>query len=483
MRKILSNPVLIFSVIAPLVLGYFYLAHEVDPKFERLGRALAVAMINSLTLFVVAWFFSGTELLKILFISNKDRPSDQSISTPLIIVIFSLLYLLNLQLLQLIVAHSEQTVLDRGFIVILLAALFLKAHQSIIICCFAFFIRLGFYFYHDPQQLPLLSNPRVLLEYDWLIIYPGIVAILAAFLTGLLCRYYFINQKAVTISPWIGFTLAMIIEPIYLGALLKQTDIEFVTLVLTTETVPNIVALGGTMTVLLYMLHGLHADLERSQNKKAELAVLQENLRYLRVQMNPHFLFNTLNTISHFISEKPAYAKELLLDFSDMFRHVVHDETLLVSFEKELEFVKMYVGLEMARLGGRLSIKYDVDESALPIQIPTLTLQPLVENAIKHGFSETHQKIELKFACLVQEDKLVIKILDNGKGMSDPIQINKGEGIGLKNIRKRLHLLYDDEAKIHIQSVLGEGSRVTVVIPRKISMRHMVEAKITDAPE
>jgi two-component system sensor histidine kinase YesM len=107
----------------------------------------------------------------------------------------------------------------------------------------------------------------------------------------------------------------------------------------------------------------------------------------------------------------------------------------------------------------------------------------LVENAIKHGFSETHQKIELKFACLVQEDKLVIKILDNGQGMSDPMQINKGEGIGLKNIRKRLHLLYNNEAKIHIQSILGEGTRVTVVIPRKISMRHMVEAKITDGPE
>lgn len=470
MRKYLVNPVIILSVAAPLVLLYFYLAHEVDPNFERLGKAMEVAMINSLTLFVVAWFFSGTGLLKILFIRSKAEVLDNPVSTPLIILIFALLYLLNLQLLQLIVAHNEQTMLDRGFIVVLVAALFLKGKQSTVICCLALIIRLGFYLYHDPSQLSLLSQPNALWEYDWLIFYPGVIALLAAFLTGFLCRIYFINKEADTISPLVGFTLAMIIEPIYLGALLKQTDIGFVTLVLTTETVPNIVALGGTMTVLLYMLHGLHADMERSRDKKAELAILQENLRYLRVQMNPHFLFNTLNTISHFISEKPAYAKELLLDFSDMFRHVVHDETLLVPLEKELEFIKMYLSLEKARLGSRLSVNYKIDPDSLSMQIPILTLQPLIENAIKHGRSEAKEQIEILLSCVVQDDKLVFKVIDNGKGMESSAQLEKGQGIGIKNIRQRLHLLYDDKASLDIHSDWGVGTRVTVVIPTQHSM-------------
>lgn len=481
MRHTISNPVFILTLAAPLILSYFYIVGEVDPDFKRLGRALEVAMINSLTIFTAAWFFSGTGFLKILYREKKTDAFKSETSTPLIILIFSLLYLLNLQLLQLIVAHYEQSVLDRGYIVVLIAALFLSIERSIIICCIAIIIRLGFYLYLTPHLFWGENETYPLLNYNWFMFYPGILALSAAFLTGTLCRLYFQNNKAQAIPTWVGFTLAILIEPIYLGALLYQTDISYVTQVLTVETVPNIMAIGGTMTVLLYMLHGLYADRQLNHAKKAELALLQENLRYLRVQMNPHFLFNTLNTISHFISEKPAYAKELLLDFSEMFRHVVHDETLLVSLQKELEFIKMYISLEKARLGKRLQVSYEIKDNTLSWQIPTLILQPLIENAIKHGFSEQHKEVKIKLSCSLQNQTLLINLSDNGKGIHNTSQPSKNQGISLINIRKRLQLLYDDNAKLQINSSLGKGTRVTVIIPEKHSMQIPIAEEKTNA--
>ncbi len=481
MRHTLYNPVFILTVAAPLILFYFYMVGKVDPDFERLGRALEVAMINSLTIFTAAWFFSGTGFLKILYREKKAGTFKSETSTPLIILIFCLLYLLNLQLLQLIVAHYEQTILDRGYIVVLIAALFLSFERSLLICCIAIIIRLGFYLYLTPHLFWGEDGSYPLLNYNWLVFYPGILALSAAFLTGTLCRLYFQNNKAQAIPTWIGFTLAILIEPIYLGALLYQTDINFVTQILTVETVPNIMAIGGTMTVLLYMLHGLHADQQLNHNKNTELALLQENLRYLRVQMNPHFLFNTLNTISHFISEKPAYAKELLLDFSDMFRHVVHDETLLVALEKELDFIKMYISLEKARLGKRLQVSYQIDDNTLNKQIPTLLLQPLIENAIKHGFSEQHKIVLIKLSCCLQNQTLLINLKDNGKGIHNTSQPSKNSGISLINMRKRLQLLYDDKAKLQIHSSPGKGTHISISIPEKHSLQLPIAEEKTNA--
>ncbi len=466
MPKKLFNPVLWLTIAGPLLLGYFYLIEKVDPDLIKIRFALEVAVINTAIIFMAAWFFSGTGLLNKLNLDNSKVDRSTSYSTFLIIISFTLVYLLNLQLLQIIVAQNEQSILDRGYIVVLIAALFLEMKQAVMICVMITLVRIGFYF--SPLSIyQWQSTIAQMVEMkSWKQLHPSVIALVAALLNGVLTRSYFININARFVPPWIGFTMALIIEPIYLGGVLANSNIYYVWKILITESVPYILANGATIWLLLYMLHGLKASLEAGNSRETELAILQENLKYLRIQMNPHFLFNSLNTISHFIIQKPEYAKELLLDLSDMFRHVIRDETILVPLETELDYIKMYISLEKARLGDRLTVNYKIDRKAMSWKIPTLILQPLVENSIKHGISQPQQKIQVTVQCIKQGDNLVIKISDNGKGINIELNKKKHHGISLKNIRKRLSYLYGDKAVMHIKSVPEKGVFATLVIPR-----------------
>lgn len=204
---------------------------------------------------------------------------------------------------------------------------------------------------------------------------------------------------------------------------------------------------------------------------KAELAAKAE-LKALRAQINPHFLFNALNTIVSFCRTNPENARSLLIELSDFFRRSLKTARDFVTLKEELEHVDSYLTLEQARFGNRLTIEQDIAPDALDVLIPTFTLQPLVENAVKHGLLAKTDGGTIKISAKVIEKQVEISITDNGLGIPLDIQqqileygFGKGAGVGLTNVNERLKAIYGPKHALSINSVEGKGTIVIIHIP------------------
>lgn len=206
-------------------------------------------------------------------------------------------------------------------------------------------------------------------------------------------------------------------------------------------------------------------------DKQKELTFKSE-LKALRAQINPHFLFNTLNTIAALCRTDPAAARSLIIKFADFFRDSLERQKQFASLEEELKYVDNYLTFEKARFGSSLILVKEIQPAALKVKIPSLMLQPIVENAIKHGMSKTGRlKLDIKVA--INNGYLHITVKDNGHGISkaDLVKIkkmsvsSKGLGIGLNNIRERLKSLYGSASFLKITSELNKGTEVCLKIP------------------
>lgn len=215
----------------------------------------------------------------------------------------------------------------------------------------------------------------------------------------------------------------------------------------------------------------LSTQLELSEiDKQTELAV-QAELKALQAQINPHFMFNTLNAIAMFCRTKPGKARQLLIQFADFFRKSLEKPGLLISLKKELDYVNSYLEFEQARFEDSLEVKEQIDPSALNVQLPTLTLQPLVENAVKHGASDD-RKLTVAISAKIVDSEMIIEIKDNGVGISTKDKENiflpgfgKGIGVGLHNVNERLKSLYGEEYELKVESEKGKGTTVAMHIP------------------
>jgi two-component system LytT family sensor kinase len=216
----------------------------------------------------------------------------------------------------------------------------------------------------------------------------------------------------------------------------------------------------------------LHLELAEFDRER-KLAV-DAKLDALRAQINPHFLFNTLNTIASKARTHPEEARQLLLRLSDFFRYAVRQDGHFAEFSQEYFFVRTYLSLEQARYGDRLRVRYDVDPQVLTAHVPVLTIQPLVENAVKHGLADKVDggTVTLKARVDPLTRTTSIRVADDGVGISaDRLHkitasgsITKG-GVGLTNISERLAALYGDRYRLDIQSDEGEGTVVDLRIP------------------
>lgn len=208
---------------------------------------------------------------------------------------------------------------------------------------------------------------------------------------------------------------------------------------------------------------------QKEHLRKAEIKALQS-------QINPHFLFNALNTISCFCREKPEKARELLMALSSYFRNMLEDMDEMVTLETELEHVRAYVMLEEARFEDHLSVSIEAEPDDCTCRVPNLILQPIVENAIRHG-AVTRDKGVVKIEVHREEKNTIIDISDNGKGMEKSVidrlhemdendipKQEEGHGIGLLNVQRRLVSIFGKEAGLQILS--GErGTLVRFLIP------------------
>ena len=214
----------------------------------------------------------------------------------------------------------------------------------------------------------------------------------------------------------------------------------------------------------------LSTQLELSELEKQQALAVSSELKALRAQINPHFLFNTLNTIAALTRTDPQTARRLIVNFADFFRESLERQSQFTTLDEELRYVNSYLVFEKARFGSKLQIERHIDKGARRMKLPSLVVQPLVENAVKHGMAGNGQ-LRLLLSAKVENAHLVVEVKDNGAGMvmddhSLVVDNNgKGLGIGLTNVRERLRSLYGSASLLSIDSTIGEGTAVTLKIP------------------
>jgi signal transduction histidine kinase len=188
----------------------------------------------------------------------------------------------------------------------------------------------------------------------------------------------------------------------------------------------------------------------------------QAQLEALRSQLNPHFLFNALHSMAELVHTDPNLAEQLLVRLGELLRQVLQSSNRPeVTLSEELDFIRGYVDIEQMRLGERLRVNWDIAPNALQARVPSLVLQPLVENAIQHGIAAAAGPGTLSIAARLEGDSLLVEVRDNGPGLvraTEPPQ-----GIGLANTRARLQRLYGERQSFELHA--GEGLTVRLRIP------------------
>jgi len=200
----------------------------------------------------------------------------------------------------------------------------------------------------------------------------------------------------------------------------------------------------------------------RGKISQEQQARKQAQLQTLRYQLNPHFMFNSLNTISAYIHSNPDLADEVLHELADILRYSLDTgEQNSVSLQQEIAIMDKYLNIEKARFGDRLNVKFDIPTPLLNTQVPPLILQPIIENAIKHNAKQTALTISIKIKKI--EKTLVISISDNGSGFSDEVLAKGyGLGIGMKNLQQRMLQL--PKGKVMLSNGTGENSGATIIM-------------------
>ncbi|MCL2331942.1 MAG: histidine kinase [Actinomycetia bacterium] len=217
----------------------------------------------------------------------------------------------------------------------------------------------------------------------------------------------------------------------------------------------------------------LSTQLELHQlEQQASLATKME-LKALQAQINPHFLFNTLNTIAALTRTDPEKARNLLRQFAALYRHTLETADAPITLGLELEYLQQYFAIEQARFGDRVELVTDVDEQAEKIPMPSFMLQPLLENSISHGMREDGSRLRVKVTAKCEGSRCEVRISDNGRGMSD-LRLQEvlrhpdsaeGLGIALQNVRSRTRGFYGDEALFSVESKPLVGTSICFQIP------------------
>ena len=200
--------------------------------------------------------------------------------------------------------------------------------------------------------------------------------------------------------------------------------------------------------------------------QEQEKLLMAARVEALASQINPHFLFNTLASISSLIRSQPETARVLIVKLSGLLRRLLRSQDHFVTFREELEAVDEYLDIEHIRFGPRLRIEKDIDPATLDLVVPSMLLQPLVENSIKHGIEPRIGEGRITIRSSRQDGHAIIDVIDNGVGVSaGQVSKVKGTGIGLRNVNERLQVIYGSNYQLQLDSVPGEGTCARIIIP------------------
>jgi two-component system LytT family sensor kinase len=204
---------------------------------------------------------------------------------------------------------------------------------------------------------------------------------------------------------------------------------------------------------------------------------MEARLDALQRQINPHFLFNTLNSIGSLVRSQPELAREMIVKLANILRMLLKNRDAFVPFEEELAFTDDYLDIEVVRFGEKLRVVKEIAEDTLPIVVPSMLLQPLIENSIKHGLEPRIGGGTVTLRSRILSDaRLLIEVEDDGIGMEAEATAGviseagwtgsaSGNGIGMRNVRERMEVLYGSQAEVEIVSRPGRGTKVTLIMP------------------
>ena len=208
----------------------------------------------------------------------------------------------------------------------------------------------------------------------------------------------------------------------------------------------------------------------RWQHNRQQQAVNKAELTALKAQIEPHFIFNSLNTIASQIKSDPEKAEKLLIKLSDTLRYLFDStDQEMVSLESEINFLKKYISLMKARFEDRLIVRWEISLQSSQSEIPVLLLQPAIENVMRHGWRHDGSPLTLLIAILENEKGICIKIVDDGRGISPQrLKMLPVNGHALANVVDRLKLTYKRNDLFQLKSILNEGTEIVIEIPKEL---------------
>ncbi|HEX6468059.1 MAG TPA: histidine kinase [Streptosporangiaceae bacterium] len=216
-------------------------------------------------------------------------------------------------------------------------------------------------------------------------------------------------------------------------------------------------------------------QLELAELDASRARLVEAKMKALRAQISPHFVYNSLTTIASFVRTNPERARELLLDFADFARYTFRTRREFTTLAEELRSIDRYLLLERARFGERLQFTVEIAPEVLPVAVPFLSLQPLVENAIRHGMAASRATLRVDIVARDAGAEAAISIEDDGVGM-DPERLRAilagdgaaapGAGIGLANVDERMRRVYGDDYGLVIDTAPGAGMKVNLRVPK-----------------
>jgi two-component system LytT family sensor kinase len=201
--------------------------------------------------------------------------------------------------------------------------------------------------------------------------------------------------------------------------------------------------------------------------QEQEKLLLAAKIEALASQINPHFLFNTLTSISSLIRTQPETARTLIVRLSGLLRRLMRSTDHFVTLKEELESIDEYLDIEVVRFGPKLRVEKDISPETLDVIVPSMILQPLVENSIKHGLSRKVGEGRITIKTVLRDGHAVIEVHDDGLGMTEErLERAFGGGIGLSNVNERLRTIYGVNYHLKLRSVPGQGTCASIEIPQ-----------------
>ena len=222
--------------------------------------------------------------------------------------------------------------------------------------------------------------------------------------------------------------------------------------------------------IMLKVWNALRIELKLEEQKRL---VLEARLDALQRQINPHFLFNTLNSIASLVRVRPDLAREMIVKLASLLRALLKDHGTYVMLREEMSFTEDYLDIEVVRFGAeKLRVVKDLDAKTMDLLVPSILLQPLIENSIKHGLEPRIHGGTITIRSRLQGDSVVVEVEDDGVGIvlkTENALHRQGAGIGMKNVQERLEVLYGNRARFTVVSRPGRGTLVSIELPAEVA--------------